>query len=117
MANQAPVNQILAVIDGNAGEIFEGRSNQVVIVAYATDARVGSHAGDDGLIEAGQRRLRTYRSRERAKEKRQTDRWSGFSRPRFHRCPALPDGRATGINKQRRMKRPLYITSTSNHSH
>ena len=51
MSNQAPVNQILAVIDRNAGKIFEGRSYQIVIVANAADAWVGRHAGDDWFIE------------------------------------------------------------------
>jgi hypothetical protein len=44
-----PVDEVLAAVDGDAGEILEGAVHEVELVAHAADTRVGVEARQDGV--------------------------------------------------------------------
>jgi len=49
VADLLPVDQVSTVKDGNTGEIFECRSNQVVVIADSADTRVRMKAGQNRI--------------------------------------------------------------------
>lgn len=52
MTERAPVDEVAAVEEGDAGEILEGGSDEVIVVAGAADGRIGSETGEDGVAES-----------------------------------------------------------------
>ena len=50
---QRPVGKVLAVMDLHAGEPFEGRGGDVIVLAHPQDRRVGVEAGQDGIGNLG----------------------------------------------------------------
>ena len=52
VADQGPVDQVLAVVDGQAREVLESGIDDVEILADADDGRVGIAAAQDRVAEA-----------------------------------------------------------------
>jgi hypothetical protein len=51
VADELPVDEVAAVVDGDAGEILKGAANEVKIFADADDTGIGRKTGDDGVLE------------------------------------------------------------------
>ena len=84
VADQRPVDQVAAVIHGYAGKIFEGRIDEIVVVAGAADRGVRRETGDDRIAECrpaglpGDFRLhgsRCQQEQERSSEQVQCSGW------------------------------------------
>lgn len=53
MANESPVQQIFAMVDGESGEVFECRGYEEVVTPNSADGRIWVEAGDDGICVGG----------------------------------------------------------------
>ena len=51
VADLAPVDEVAAVKDGNAGEVLEAAVHQIEVVAHPANAGIGMEAGQDGIVE------------------------------------------------------------------
>ncbi|NLS25221.1 hypothetical protein S2M10_01840 [Sphingomonas sp. S2M10] len=74
--DQRPVGEVAAVVDLHAGEPFEGRGRDIIVVADAADRRIGVEAGKDriadhrgALTRVQRRRAATRSSSPRAMKK------------------------------------------------
>ena len=51
VADELPVHQVLGVIDGHAREILERGIDQIEVIAYTTNRRIGVIAWNDGITQ------------------------------------------------------------------
>jgi len=58
VADECPVHEVGALVDGNAGPMREGGVDQVVLVADAFHGRVGVVTSEDGIVVAALRQRR-----------------------------------------------------------
>ena len=50
VADQCPVDEILAAVERQAGEVLEARAHEVVVAPHAAHTRIGMKAWDDRVL-------------------------------------------------------------------
>lgn len=53
MANESPVQQIFAMVDGESGKVFECRGYEEVVAPNSADGGIWVEAGEDGICVGG----------------------------------------------------------------